>query len=82
MNRWYHLKGIAHEDNFELYIDGELMASMSDSRFPTGRVGLQANGCLANFDNVIITGDDVPDNTAAVSASGKLATTWGQLRKK
>jgi len=35
---------------------------------------------LANFDNVVITGDDVPDSTAAVSASGRLAVTWGQLR--
>ena len=84
MNRWYHLKGVAHEDNFEFYIDGELMASLSDPRFPTGRVGLETIGCLSNFDNVIITGDDVPDNAnlAAVSASGKLATTWGQLRSQ
>ena len=85
INRWYHLKGVAHEDSFEFYIDGELMASMSDSRFPTGKPMLQANGCLAHFDNVVITGDDVPDNsleTAAVSASDKLVTTWGQLRSK
>lgn len=82
MNRWYHLKGVAYEDNFEFYIDGELMASLSDSRFPTGRVMLQTNGCLSNFDNVVITGDDVPDNTTAVSISGKLATIWGQLRSE
>ena len=85
INRWYHLKGVAHEDSFEFYIDGELMASMSDSRFPTGHPMLQVNGCLAHFDNVVITGDDVPDNsleTAAVSAIGRLATTWGQLRSK
>lgn len=82
INRWYRLKGVAHEDSFELYIDGELMASMSDSRFPTGRPGLQANGCLANFDNVVISGDDVPDSTAAVSTSGKMATRWGRLRSQ
>ena len=82
INRWYRLKGVAHEDSFEFYIDGELMASMSDARFPKGKPMLQANGCLANFDNAIITGDDVPDNTAAVSASGKMATTWGQLRSR
>ena len=82
VNRWYRLKGVADEDKFELYIDGELMASLSDSRFPTGRVGLQTNGCLSNFDNVVITGDDVPDNVTAVSISGKLATTWGQLRSE
>lgn len=82
LNRWYHLKGIANDDNFEFYVDGELMVSLSDSHFPTGYVDLDANGCLAHFDNVVITGDDVPDNTAAVSPSGKLATTWGQLRSQ
>jgi hypothetical protein len=82
LNRWYRLKGIANDDNFEFYIDGELMISLSDSHFPTGYVDLDANGCLAHFDNVVITGDDVPDNSSAVSFSGKLAATWGQLRSQ
>lgn len=82
VNRWYHLKGVADEDNFRFYIDGELMASLSDSQFPTGRPGLQTNGCLSNFDNVVITGDDVPDNVTAISIPGKLATTWGRVRSQ
>ena len=82
MDRWYHLKAVADEENFEFYIDGELMASLSDPRFQTCCVMLQTNACLSHFDNVIITGDDIPDNTAAVSASGKMATTRGQLRSR
>jgi hypothetical protein len=84
LDHWYHIKAVANEDNFEFYIDGELMASLSDDRFPTGRVDINACGCVAHFDNVVITGDDVPDNTgkAVVSSSGKLATTWGQLRSQ
>jgi len=81
-DRWYRIKGVADEDNFQFYIDGELMVSLSDSRFPAGRVALDVNGSTVQFDNVVITGDDVPDNTAAVSASGKLATTWGKLRSQ
>ena len=84
LNRWYHLKAIANENEFEFYIDGELMASLSDSRFPSGRVGLAVTGSVSHLDNVVITGDDVPDNNVetAVSSSGKLATTWGQLRRQ
>ena len=84
LNRWYRLKGVANDDSFEFYVDGELVASLSDSNFSTGYVDLDANGCLAHFDNVVITGDDVPDSSslAAISASGKLAATWGQIRSQ
>ncbi len=83
LDRWYRLKGIANDDNFEFYIDGKLAASLSDSRFPTGRVAIFAIGCVAHFDNVIITGTDVPGNAniAAVSPLGKLASKWGQLKE-
>jgi len=80
-NRWYRFKGIANEDDFEFYIDGELVDSLSESRIPTGRVGVIVQG-IAHFDNIVITGDDIPGNIAAVSTSGKLATTWGQLRSR
>jgi hypothetical protein len=84
LDHWYHLKAVANGNNFEFYIDGELIASLSDSRHPTGRVGLAVNGAVAHFDNLVITGDDVPDNSgpSAISASGKLATRWGQLRRQ
>jgi hypothetical protein len=82
IDQWYHLKGVANEGNFEFYVDGELFVSLSDSSLPTGRVGLSAGSCVAQFDNVVITGDDVPNNTAAVSASGRLTAKWGQLRSQ
>jgi len=85
MDRWYHFKAVANEDNFEFYIDGELMASYTDDRFSTGCIMLQTNACLSNFDNIVITGDGIPDNTnniTAVSSSGKLAIGWGQLRSQ
>jgi len=63
LGRWYRLKAVAHEDNFEFYLDGKLVVSLTDDRFPGGRLGLFAMACEAQFDNIIITGDDVPDNT-------------------
>ena len=73
LGRWYRLKGVAHEDTFEFYVDGRLVASYTDDRMPTGRLGLMAAGAsVLQFDNVIITGDDVPDNTDSLVAGDLL----------
>ncbi|MFC1713844.1 hypothetical protein ACFL6S_09255 [Candidatus Poribacteria bacterium] len=81
-DRWYRFKQVANGDNFEFYIDGELMASLSDTHLPTGPVSIAASGCLAHFDNVVITEDDVPDDTnSAASSSDKLAASWGSIKE-
>lgn len=84
LDRWYHLKGVANKGNFEFYVDDELLVSLYDLSLPAGRIGLSAGSCVAQFDNVVIIGDDIPDNNAkaVVSSSDKLAATWGQLRSK
>jgi hypothetical protein len=80
LNRWYHLKGVASEENFEFYVDGELLISLKDSVSPTGYLTLNTRGSIIHFDNVVITGDDVPGNAFAVAPQGKLATVWGRLK--
>ena len=83
LNQWYHFKHIANENNFELYIDGERLLSLSDSTITKGRLGLDIFfGCVVYFDNVVITGNDVRDNLSAVSRQGKLATSWGQMKSQ
>jgi hypothetical protein len=56
LSRWYRFKAVVHEDTFQFYIDERLVASYTDDRFPTGRLGLFVAACEAQFDNVIITG--------------------------
>jgi len=74
LGRWYRLKGVAHEDTFEFYLDGRLVASYTDDRIKTGRVGVMAAGAsVLQFDNIIITGDDVPDNTDSLVEGDLLA---------
>ncbi len=51
-------------------------------RFPTGGAGLGLSNYTAIFDNIIITGKDVPDKgTLSVTSAGKPATIWGQLKR-
>ncbi|MBM3212187.1 DUF1080 domain-containing protein, partial [Candidatus Poribacteria bacterium] len=74
LGRWYRLKAVAHEDTFEFYIDGRIVLSYTDKRFPTGRLGVMAAGAsVLQFDNIIITGPDVPDNTASMVDGDLLA---------
>jgi hypothetical protein len=82
LDRWYHLKGVANKDKFEFYVDGELFLSFTDSNLSAGRIGLSASSCIAYFDNVIITGDEVPGNSSDVDPKNKLATSWGQMKSR
>ena len=48
----------------------------------TGGAGFGLANYTARFDNLIITGKDIPDKgTLPVAPSGKLATTWGHLKR-
>ncbi len=50
--------------------------------FRTGGVGLGLANYTALFDNITVTGDNIPNNGGfAVTPQGKLATTWGQLKQ-
>ena len=50
--------------------------------FLTGGAGFGLANYNANFDNLIITGEDIPDKgELPVAPRGKLATTWGQLKR-
>ena len=83
VNQWYRLKLVVSKDSIEFYIDGKLMASLFEPSqpFSIGRsVGLFVRNCEAQFDNVVITGDDVPGNSFAVLHQDKLATSWGSIK--
>ncbi|MDE0013983.1 MAG: DUF1080 domain-containing protein [Candidatus Poribacteria bacterium] len=50
--------------------------------FLTGGAGLGLANYTARFDNIIITGDGIPDKGAlSVTPRVKLATTWGRLKQ-
>jgi len=81
---WYHLKSVMKGNNFKFYVDNNLISSFNSGNISTGRVGINIGGCTAEFDNIVITGDDVPDvgpSGYAVKPKSKLTTTWGRLKK-
>ena len=95
LNRWSHLKLGVEGDIFTFWIDGEQVMAPTQLRifrgidvfadfpdFQTGGVGFGLWNYTAIFDNITVTGDSVPNGgNFAVTPQGKLATTWGNLKR-
>ena len=93
--RWSHFKLSVEGNIFTFWINGELVMKPTELRifrniegfadfpeFQTGGVGIGLSNYTARFDNVTVTGDSIPDSGAfAVTPQGKLATTWGHLKR-
>ncbi len=89
METWYHLKLTADGDEFQFYVDDELVLEYEDSTFAEGKIGLAAafGSTTVHFDDVIITGDDVPDMDMSaedmdfsVGPKAKYTTTWAAIK--
>jgi len=75
----YILKVEAKGDNFKCYIDGKLEMEVSDKSYTAGAIGVGTFNADGRFDDVKVNGPGIaPD---AVSANGKLATTWASLKR-
>ncbi len=86
LNKWYHLKLAASGSKFSFYVDGQLALEYNNGDFDTGRPGIGGvwKKTNARLDNVVITGDEVPDagpSGFAVEPAGKLAATWATIKE-
>ena len=93
--RWARLKLRAEGNIFTFWINDEQIMEPTELRifrnregfadfpeFQTGGIGIGLSNYTARFDNITVTGDSIPDSGAfAVTSQGKLATTWGNLKK-
>jgi hypothetical protein len=84
-NRWYTARIECEDDHYRMFFEDKLFTEF-DTEMPDdayGVAGFAVRNCEARFDNVIITGDSIPNmlSVAAVSPRSKLATTWGCIRK-
>jgi len=79
--RWYHLKASVSKKHYLFWIDDTKITDYFDDRIPSGKIAFGVGGAHAYFDNIVITGDDVPDMNLSVNQKGKLATTWSKLKQ-
>lgn len=88
---WSHLKLRVDQEHFILSVNGENVLSFTclfdnfaflEEDLTVGSVGFGLAGYTARFDNLKITGEEVPNHGGlSVQPQSKLAVTWGQLKK-
>jgi hypothetical protein len=81
MGRWYELTAEVIGTKHRFLIDGELVVEHDIANFISGKLGIGCTGAEVEFDNIVITGPDVPDLTYSVQPERKLAATWGHIRE-
>lgn len=81
--QWYHLKGVVEGSRYSLYVDDKQVFAYTQDRLESGRIGFGGGGCQARLDNLVITGEGVPDSGPSgwpVEPEGRLAAVWGGLK--
>ncbi|MBM3240319.1 DUF1080 domain-containing protein [Candidatus Poribacteria bacterium] len=88
---WYKLKLEVDKNDFKFYVGDKLLIEFNDNTFDSGLVGLFVIDAHVHFDDVIITGPEIPDGgywdpakhpgEKAVEPKGKLAATWGEIKR-
>lgn len=95
---WYQLKATVYENgdlefsilNLDAEVDAEpqVFTAFDPDPLPGGQAGLVVADARVRFDDVEITGDNIPNGGPGrrtqqdVSPRSKLATTWGKLKTR
>ena len=76
---WFSFKVIVKSSTFEGYYEDELISAIEDKDLQKGKVGARIYGCTSHIDDFDVNGPGIP--ASPVEVVGKLATTWGRLKK-
>ena len=84
---WYDLKAEVKEDGtLTFQINDTVFEAVDPQPLESGQAGFVIGGARARYDNVEITGDNIPDGGPGkpfdVAPKEKLTTTWGNLKRK
>ena len=60
-------------------INGEEITTVTDSKYAAGRIGVGGYASSNAFDEITVEGPGIPPS--AVTPGGKLATTWGTIKR-
>ena len=85
INTWYDLTATIYEDGtLEFKIDDEVFTAVDENPLKGGQAGLVVADGRAHFDDVAITGNNIPNGgpgkARPVEPQAKLTTTWGHLK--
>lgn len=80
---WYTMRVVANGNGYQMFIDDKLICDFKNDLPNKGNAMVWGRNCEAHFDNVVITGDDIPDKDLGlpVEPLAKLATMWAFLKQ-
>ena len=89
LRKWATFKLSVHGKRLTFWINGKRVLDPITLKplhgfpdFPTGRIGLGLANYTARFDNLKVTGPDIPNRDGlSVASQTQLATTWGTLKQ-
>ncbi len=95
LDKWSHLKLDVSEGMLTFWVNAEQVMGPTEFQLPgivqdelgfpgflTGGAGFGLANYTARFDNITVTGDGIPNRGGlSVTPGGKLATTWGNLKR-
>jgi hypothetical protein len=76
---WFNFKVVVKGNAFEGYYEDELISVIEDKDLVKGKVGARIYGCTSHIDDFDVNGPGIP--LTSVEATGKLAGTWGSIKK-
>ena len=84
-DKWYRMKCSITGDHLSFYLDNELHFEIDVAGFTSGTLTLCVCDVHMLIDDIVITGDDIPDGGSAkmgeeVEPGDKLAATWGGMK--
>lgn len=77
---WFNVRVVVEGETFQGYYEGEFISEIEDADLAAGAVGVRVYGCTSHVDDFDVNGPGIP--LTSVEASGKLAVTWGSLKKQ
>ena len=83
--QWYTIRIVALGATHQMFIDGQPICDFEAVLPVWGGVVLWGGNGEVRFDNFTITGPQVPDrdlSPLSVAPKGKLATVWGQMKRR
>ncbi|MBM3212709.1 DUF1080 domain-containing protein [Candidatus Poribacteria bacterium] len=85
IDKWYTIRLEVNKDKITVEIDGKFIGENEWPNQPMlcerGYVAIGAGGAEVHFDNFMITGDEIQDNSKSIGSKDKIATLWGKIRK-
>ena len=81
VDKWHKVKLSFQGNTIKVFYDGKEMIDVKDNLYKNGTVALGNQDKIVHYDNVRITGPDIPDlNASSVEPQDKLTIIWGQIK--